>query len=129
MNTPTFTVTAEGTAGHTQRDYDALVKADVDPASTQPREHPVRCWCGAMTWHQQGLCDQHYRLPTKALLSDVPAATARLAAFTALGQLKIVLSDRWDFGAETEARKIVDELAANLGYRATIDWATGDWTP
>lgn len=50
--------------GHTERDHAALVAAGVDPASTQPREQPVRCYaCPTRTWHQAGNCDRHYMVP------------------------------------------------------------------
>ena len=53
--------------GHTERDYDALVAAGVDPYDTQPREHKVACfWCSARTRHQSGGCDAHYLEPWRA---------------------------------------------------------------
>lgn len=63
MNTLTFTVTAEGTAGHTQRDYDEMVAAGIDPADRQHRDHPTVCGCGRQTWHLSATCDAHYEAP------------------------------------------------------------------
>lgn len=63
------------THGHTDRDYNALVAAGIDPATTQPREHNTLCWCAATTRHQSATCDRHYVLPG--------AATRALQAVTA----------------------------------------------
>lgn len=55
--------------GHTERDHAALIAAGVDPASTQPREHPVNCtWCHQPTMNQSGNCDRdaHYTAPWAA---------------------------------------------------------------
>lgn len=55
--------------GHTEKDFAALVAAGVDPASTQPREHSVRCtWCLRPTMNQSGNCDrdEHYTAPWAA---------------------------------------------------------------
>lgn len=54
------------TGGHTERDAKALVDAGVDVFSTQPREWPTACWCGALTWHQSATCDEHYVAPHAA---------------------------------------------------------------
>lgn len=53
--------------GHTVRDWLELVAADVDPATTQPREWQTRCWCFAETWHQSATCDEHYVAPRAAV--------------------------------------------------------------
>lgn len=53
--------------GHTERDFQALTDARVDPESTQAREWPTSCWCGAKTWHQMASCDAHYVAPSVAL--------------------------------------------------------------
>jgi hypothetical protein len=55
------------THGHTQRDYDELIAAGVDPSTTQPREHPIPCAiCTMATMHQAGRCDFHYVAPFAA---------------------------------------------------------------
>ena len=53
--------------GHTPRDFEALTDAEVDPESTQAREWPTSCWCGAKTWHQMASCDAHYVAPAAAV--------------------------------------------------------------
>lgn len=56
------------TGCHTPLDLAALVAAGVDPESTQPREHEVRCtFCAARTLNQMAGCDQHYRTPDAAV--------------------------------------------------------------
>lgn len=55
---------------HTVLDLHALRQAGVDPDSTQPREHAVRCTrCTSETWNQAGRCDAHYVAPAAARLT------------------------------------------------------------
>lgn len=50
--------------GHTERDFNELVAAGVNPADTQPRENAVQCtFCRNRTWHLSGRCDWHYEPP------------------------------------------------------------------
>lgn len=46
------------THGHTRRDADELYAAGIDPATTQPREWPVRCLCGVSTFNVSARCDR-----------------------------------------------------------------------
>lgn len=51
-------------SGHTERDFNELVAAGVDPDSTQPRERSVGCIaCRKSTLNQSGYCDAHYVRP------------------------------------------------------------------
>lgn len=54
--------------GHTERDFAELTAAGIDPATTQPRDHAVRCLCGQATFNQQAGCDRDecYLLPGAA---------------------------------------------------------------
>lgn len=60
-----------GRNGHTQRDFDQLVAAGIDPESTAPRERPIQCvvfvGCRCTTWNQAGGCDTHYLPPNRVL--------------------------------------------------------------
>ena len=63
------------TGGHTPLDLAALTAAGIDPASTQPREHEVRCtFCPARTLNQMGGCDQHYRPPHAVVRAEAVAS-------------------------------------------------------
>ena len=66
MNTTPASTRPEEHHGHTPRDYAELTAAGVDPHSTQPREHAVRCWCGHLNYHQSGNCGSHYIAPAAA---------------------------------------------------------------
>ena len=60
----TLVQTRPDTHGHTLTDHDALTAAGVDPSTTQPREHAVRCHsCNARTFNQAGGCEAHYTQP------------------------------------------------------------------
>lgn len=49
---------------HTPLDLEALERAGVDPASTQPREWPVPCSvCRASTFHLGRGCERHFVAP------------------------------------------------------------------
>ena len=72
--------------GHTERDFAELTAAGVDLATTQPRDHPVRCICGRRTFSQMGYCerDECYRMPAAAQRAladriDLMAETALVA--------------------------------------------------
>ena len=53
----TLVQTRPDTHGHTLTDHDALTAAGVDPSTTKPREHDVRCHsCNARTFNQAGGC-------------------------------------------------------------------------
>jgi len=66
--------TTRNDSGHTQRDFDALIEAGIDPASTQERYQPTHCWCGRKTSHQAGGCEAHYRQPA-AIVKKVAELT------------------------------------------------------
>jgi hypothetical protein len=117
----------EALAGHTRRDYDALVAAGVDPTTTQPRERAVRCWCGRETWHQVGYCDEHYLPPGRSATESQRVS----AACRAVGALFVILSDTSIAIDRTlgldhleRARVEVDRLADALGL-SHVDWTTG----
>lgn len=53
--------------GHTDADHEALTRAGVDPATTQPREHSVPCQtCRTATFNKAAHCDVHYVAPAAA---------------------------------------------------------------
>lgn len=56
--------------GHTEHDFNELVAAGVDPATTAPREQRTACViCRRPTWNREGHCDlpDHYVPPSAVL--------------------------------------------------------------
>ena len=52
---------------HTTKDLEHFATHGINPNNTQPRDHPVKCFCNTPTWNQNAKCDRHYNTTTKAL--------------------------------------------------------------